>query len=309
MKNFFVNKLFLAFILIAFFSLLVELILRSKYGFTDAVLMREDKNFEYISVPQNRFRFGKKNYYNEYSQRNTSINPTDSIILGFGDSVLNGGTQTDQDSLATSLLSSYLSKKYSKKVLFVNISAGSWGPDNCYAYLKKYGNFGAKSILLVVSSHDAHDNMTFEKVVGVNVDYPDKQYKSALMEVADRYVYNRYIKSIFQPKSDSILTKNNSLLISKYHKGMAFNAGFAKFKQYADSCHLPLLVYLHAEKEELKTRSYDQEGQEIINFCKNQKINLVKELDYNFKPNDYRDEIHLSEAGQHHLFTVLKLFY
>ena len=297
------------FVLILLVGILFELVLRSKYGFTDAVLVKEDKNFEYIPIPQKRFRLGKNNFYNTYSQRNSNLSPTDSVILGFGDSVLNGGTQTEQDSLATTLLSNYLSKKYKKNVLFINVSAGSWGPDNCYAYLKKYGSFGARSILLVVSSHDAHDNMNFEKVVGVNADYPDKQYKYAIVELADRYVYNRYIKKIFEKELNSNRAKNNSLLISKYHKGMAFNSGFMNFKHYTDSCHLSLLIYLHAEKEELRARHYDEEGEEIISFCKTNKINLVRELNYEFKPSDYRDEIHLSESGQHRMFDILKSFY
>lgn len=43
----------------------------------------------------------------------------------------------------------------------LNISAGSWGPDNCAAYLKHYGLFGAKAMSLLVSSHDAMILWTF----------------------------------------------------------------------------------------------------------------------------------------------------
>lgn len=62
----------------------------------------------------------------------------------------------------------------------LNISAGSWGPDNCAAYLKEKGTFGAEGIILVVSSHDAHDNMNWQTVVGQSVAFPDKQYKLSI---------------------------------------------------------------------------------------------------------------------------------
>lgn len=60
------------------------------------------------------------------------------IVLGLGDSVINGGVLTDQDSLATTRLSELLSKLIRKKVQVLNVSAGSWGPDNCEAYLNRY---------------------------------------------------------------------------------------------------------------------------------------------------------------------------
>ncbi|RYE18674.1 MAG: hypothetical protein EOP45_13760, partial [Sphingobacteriaceae bacterium] len=236
------NKFFLC--ITGFIALVAisEIILREYFGFAHAVLFREDNTIEYIPIPQQVFRFRKHNSYNYYSQRNRDIQPDDSaIVLGFGDSVLNGGAQTDQDSLATTLLTKYISKEKGKKILFTNISAGSWGPDNCYAYLQKYGNFHAKSILLVVSSHDAYDNMTFEKVVGIHQNYPNKQYKSAIAEVIGRYIIPQYIEPFLHQKVDS-QERNNALMINKYKEGMSFNKGFANFKHYCDSTNIPLLI-------------------------------------------------------------------
>src|ERR1700745_1532732 len=90
--------------------LVAELVLRFCYGFCDAVLMKEDLAFEYIAQPnQDRHRFGKHLKYNEYSMRSDSVKESSIKILGFGDSVINGGTLTDQDSLATTKLSKSLS--------------------------------------------------------------------------------------------------------------------------------------------------------------------------------------------------------
>lgn len=291
---------------IVIFTALSEIILREYFGFTHAVLFREDKTIEYIPIPQQVFRFRKHIFYNSYSQRNREIQPRDSlIILGFGDSVLNGGAQTDQDSLATTLLSNYISRKYRENVLFTNISAGSWGPDNCYAYLKKYGDFHAKSILLVVSSHDAYDDITFEKVVGVHQNYPDQQYRSAIAEVIGRYIFPIYIAPLIYKRNDS-LGKNNTLMISKYKVGMPFNSGFAGFKHYCDSTKTPLLIYLHADKQELKESHYNTQGKEIISFCLKNSIPLIKELDYHLHNYDYRDDIHFSESGQRDMFNIIK---
>lgn len=136
-----------------------------------APLYFESNDFEYMARPnQEGMRFGNKYNYNSYSQRSDESDSTRRIILGLGDSVLFGGMIIDQDSIATSLFS----KETGKQML--NISIGLWGPDNSAAYLRKYGLFGAKAMFLVVSSHDAYDNMTFEKVVGKSLSYPNKQY-------------------------------------------------------------------------------------------------------------------------------------
>jgi len=280
--------------------LILEIGLRVIFGFCDAVLLRTDPDYEYIAIPQKRHRFGNNIYYNSFSQRNAE--PTDSsLVLGFGDSVINGGTQTDQDSLATTHLSEYLSKKYSRPYLVTNISAGSWGPDNCYAYLKKQGNFGAKGMLLVVSSHDAYDDMNFMPVVGKNPDFPDKQYSLAIIELFDRYIIPR----IFKKKVD----ENSQLVINKQTVSTPFNSGFENFKRYSDSAHIPLTIYLHADKTELISGTYNSQGLEIINFCTRQNIRLIKELDYHLQESSYRDNIHLNSAGQRAMYEILKELY
>ena len=120
--------------------------------------------YEYMALPnQSGVRLGNRYYYNVFGMRSDEVNPHKKHILGLGDSVIYGGVQTDQDSLATSLFSAETGMQ------MLNISAGSWGPDNCAAYLKEKGMFDAKGIFLLVSSHDAHDNMDFMPVVGISI--------------------------------------------------------------------------------------------------------------------------------------------
>ena len=148
-----------------------EIALRVLLGMCDAPLYKESNKWEYMACPnQDGYRFGNHYHFNSYRQRSEEPDSTKKIVLGLGDSVLFGGVMTDQDST-----SSYVFNSMCPEWQMLNISAGSWGPDNCAAYLKHYGLFGAKAMFLLVSSHDAYDNMDFKPVVGVHPSYPDKQ--------------------------------------------------------------------------------------------------------------------------------------
>ena len=107
----------------------LEAVLRYRFGFCDAPLSIESDRYEYIFAPnQNRHRFGNHIIYNSYSQRSQEPDSNKTIVLGLGDSVINGGVQTDHGDLATTIASN-------DTLQILNISAGSWGPDNCAAYL------------------------------------------------------------------------------------------------------------------------------------------------------------------------------
>lgn len=289
-------------VIIATVSLLsVEIFLRQYYGFCDTVLIKESSNFEYIAQPnQHRFRFRNHVKYNSKSMRSEEVDTTSNIILGFGDSVINGGVQTDQDSLATTVLSDTLSKLQGRKLQFLNISAGSWGPDNCYAYLKEYGDFGAESIFLFVSSHDAYDNMKFEKIVGINESFPNNQYPLALYELVDRYLIPRLKGMLKKPSFNS-----GDLAINKKKKNSIFNTGFHSFLSYSKEKNIPFTLYLHAEREELESGSYNQQGQEIIRFAKENNIPIILDLENGLSLSDFRDEIHLNSKGQRKIADLI----
>lgn len=280
--------------------LVAEIVLRKVYGFCDAVLIKEDKDFEYIAMPnQDRVRFGHAIHYNKFSMRSPELSEADtSIILGLGDSVINGGTLTDQDSLATTILSKYLTDSLGKNTLMLNISAGSWGPDNVAAYLNKFGDFQAKLMVLVVSSHDAHDNMHFEKIVGVSPDFPDHQYSLALVELWDRYIYPRYIGNRF--KQDA---KNRELGI--YKNDTAFNTGFDSLLAFSERKKIPFIIYLNPEISEIKKGKYNSQGLEIIDYCSKHNILLLNGLDEGFNESDHRDNIHINDKGQRKMANVL----
>ena len=124
------KRIYIAISICFIFIALSELILRYVFGFCDAVLYQSSPAYEYIAQPnQHRYRFFSHIDCNSYSQRSEEPDSTKTIVLGLGDSVIFGGTMLDQDSVATTLFS----KETGMQML--NISSGSWGPDNCAAYL------------------------------------------------------------------------------------------------------------------------------------------------------------------------------
>lgn len=274
------------------------------YGFAEAPLYKASDSYEYIAKPnQDMMRFGNHIHYNSYSQRSDEPDTTKVIILGLGDSVIYGGVQVDQDDIATSLFT----KETGMQML--NISAGSWGPDNCAAYLRENGLFGAKAMFLVVSSHDAHDNINHQPVVGVHPSYPDKQYPLAWAELLERYVLPRVLsrKKTTEPDPDQKVLRAISKDGTGIKKdGVVFNPGFDELKVMADKASIPLIVYLHADQEELKQGRYNEQGEEIIEWAERNEVTLVRELDYGFTSQDYRDGIHLSKSGQRKLANIMK---
>lgn len=290
--------------LFLFIGLCLEVFLRYYFGFCDALLYQSSDKYEYIAQPnQDRYRFGAHILYNSYSQRNEEPDSTKIKILGLGDSVLFGGTWMDQDSLATTLFSQETGMQ------MLNISAGSWGPDNCTAYLKEKGTFDAHAMILVCSSHDAYDVMSFFPVVGNFPTYPDKQYSLAICELIDRYVIPRG-KMIFA-KYSAKLDPDAAVVKAAQHNSVAkksqiFNPGFDQLKMIADSLRIPFGIYLHAETGELQRGAYNDMGQQICQWAETNQIPLMKGLKNGETAEMYKDIIHFNEKGQRHLANCLK---
>lgn len=281
-----------------------EIILRYVFGFCDAVLYQSSPAYEYIAQPnQHRYRFFSHIDYNSYSQRSDEPDSTKTIVLGLGDSVIFGGTMLDQDSVATTLFS----KETGMQML--NISSGSWGPDNCAAYLKEKGTFGAKAMVLVCSSHDAFDIMSHVPVVGIYPNYPDKQYKLAIWEVIDRYLMPR-IKVYFRGKQlldpDAQVVEKVKSDVGVAKKALNFDPGFDQLLQISEEKHIPFFIYLHPEVGEVMSRKYKEGGLMIMEWAKTHHVKLIDGLNEGVTVDMYRDVIHLNEKGQRNLANSLK---
>lgn len=287
------------------FFISIESALRFGLGFCDALLYQASDKYEYIPKPnQERLRFGVRLITNSYSQRSEEPDSTKVKVLGLGDSVIFGGGWMDNGSLATTLFSNETGMQ------MLNISCGSWGPDNCVAYLREKGTFGAKAMVLVCSSHDAYDGMSFVPVVGVLPNYPDRQYKSAIWELIDRYLIP-YIKIRTQTKQfadpDAEVEKHAADR-QVVQKSPYFVKGFDDMKQIADSLDIPLWIYLHAEQGELEQKRYNDMGQQIIMWADSAQVTLIDGIREGESQEMYHDALHFNECGQRHLADVIKRY-
>ena len=280
-----------------------EIALRQVWGFCDAPLSIESDKYEYCFAPnQDRFRFRKHIKYNSFSQRSEEPKSGKKIILGCGDSVINGGSQTDQKDIATSIFTEETGLQ------MLNISAGSWGPDNCAAYLKENGLFNAEGIIVCLSSHDAYDNMEFEPVVGKSVAYPEKQYWSAWVELIDRYLVPR-VCSIF--KSSKVQEQDPDAAVNAgiQKQGDKFNPGWDELRLMAENAGIKFAVYLHAEKSEVIAGSYNNQGQEIIAWANERRVPIYLGLENGEALDGLRDNVHLNELGQRRLANTFEKIY
>ena len=117
---------------LASFALVGEVISQKIIGLGTPPLYVSYEGMDYKLKPnQDIFRFRNRVVINNASMRSSGNiqnmpEPGKSRILIFGDSVLFGGSQMDQEDIATSLLGKKLKNKYE----IFNVSAGSWGPGN-----------------------------------------------------------------------------------------------------------------------------------------------------------------------------------
>lgn len=293
------RKIYIAISICLILIALSELTLRFVFGFCDAVLYQSSPAYEYIAQPnQHRYRFFSHIDYNSYSQRSEEPDSTKTIVLGLGDSVIFGGTMLDQDSIATTLFS----KETGMQML--NISSGSWGPDNCAAYLKEKGTFDAKAMVLVCSSHDAFDVMSHVPVVGIFSEYPERQYKLAIWELLDRYLLpmvKDWMGRTQLVDPDAQVVKGG---VAK--KSLIFDPGFDQLLQISKEKKIPFIIYLHPEVGEVMAQQYKEGGKLIMEWAEKHHVKLVKGLDEDITTDMYRDVIHLNEKGQRNLANSLE---
>jgi lysophospholipase L1-like esterase len=181
---------------VALVTLLIvgELVARYALGLGDPPLSISHPTIEYMFKPSMTYhRFGNTVSYNAYSMRSPDFpsrktDPNELRVMVMGDSVVNGGALTDQQSTVTSLLERALREELHRPVIVGNISAGSWGPPNLEAYANAYGWFDADVVVIVLSSHDYADAPTFEPIVGVSPDFPATRPRLAIQELVTRYL-------------------------------------------------------------------------------------------------------------------------
>lgn len=168
--------------------LVVELVLRVGVGLGDPPLYESHPSIEYVMKPGVYQRFGNTVTVNSFGMRSpeSAVLPLPEgarRILVIGDSIVNGGSLTDDSDLSTSQLAARLSQSVPTTVC--NISAGSWGPGNWLAYLREHGTFGARFAILVLNDGDAIDVPTFG---ALGPEHPTHRPPLALWEAVFTYL-------------------------------------------------------------------------------------------------------------------------
>lgn len=282
------SKQFWRNILIIILGLLAMEIALRIVGFGKIPCYYKSLKYEYALKPnQEMTRFGNYIYINSQGMRSDELRPGAEKILKFGDSVLNGGVATDQSELTSTLLENDLNDTGSDYQV-LNVSAGSWGPDNAFAWMQEHGNYDASAIVLLFSSHDWQDQMSFQNVVGNTPYYPEKNPTLAIVDA----VYWTYTRLFDTVDWDNLGTVKGGLPARNAHDN-----GWDDFVAYTSKHQIPLLVYHHADRNELKNQSFSEMGLHLEAFLKQNNVTVISGLDSGLVLDDYRDEIHPKPSG------------
>lgn len=257
-------------------------------GFGHFPLYYVSSQYEYALKPNQEIkRFGNRIYINDQGMRSEELNPNSMKILKFGDSVLNGGVATDQSELTSTLLQEDLNLQGGNYQV-LNVSAGSWGVSNAYAWLLEHGDYQAKAIVLLFSSHDWQDQMTFQNVVGEIPFYPSQNPTLAITD-AVYWTYSRFFDSV--EWNELGYSKDNRPPLKDH------DYGWDNFIAYANENNIPLIVYHHANKKEIETGKWIDMGVELEDFLSQNHIKSISGLEAGFNLDDFRDDIHPNPSG------------
>ncbi len=273
-----------------------EAFARIYLGLGDPPLTIRDPQIEYMFAPSRSYaRLGHRIAYNAYSMRSDDFPPrkatADEVrILVLGDSVVNGGALTDQDDLATGILQRRLQEEYGLSAAVGNISAGSWGPGNLLAYVKRFGWFDADLAFIVVSSHDLGDVPLFPDDLGP--EFPDAPPVVALEEVVLRYLprYLPGLPSIRHAAGPSHARPEDRALGSRYLSELLTEAKMAVPR---------VMLLLHPTPAEIQ-EGLSPDGRQIMKIASDldvPSLSVATRMDGGTSVY-HRDDIHISATGQ-----------
>jgi hypothetical protein len=246
--------------------------------------------FEYRTAPnQTACIFGKRWSTNKVGLRGELPRNQDKKIVWYaGDSVINGGIHTSDDSLATTKWDKNQEQSLGYSVATINISQGSWGPENSFCFALEYGDeLGFPDVVvLALSSHDWSDNMTF-CYSGQTRDMPTFNLCGI------HALFNKY----FGPENDC----------AKHAITSIENPGLKKWVNWAMANDSKLVAYIHPTVAELQSGQLNHLGDSLVGLLKKKEIPMLDGLRFLSEEN-YRDNIHLNDSGQSNLANALTDF-
>ncbi len=290
---------------------LLEIGLRSLFGFGNPLIYVSDEQIGYLLAPNQRTRrFGNRIEINQYSMRGSPIAktpaPSTLRVLLLGDSIANGGWWTDQNNTISSLmmhsLTSATNSNY-QEVEVLNASANSWSPRNELAYLEKFSTFNAQVIILLINTDDLFGTPPTSLPVGRDRNYPDSKPSLALLEVWQRYLSKQKpileLKAVHNEAGDRVGI--NLEAIGKI-QGLT---------RQTNSEFLLVMTPLLREIGEPGSRDYEIKARQRLNdFTRAQQINYIDFLPiFNSNPDPkslFHDHIHLNLQGNQFVSEIIE---
>ncbi|MFN6519317.1 MAG: SGNH/GDSL hydrolase family protein [Nostoc sp. CreGUA01] len=290
---------------------LLEIGLRSLFGFGNPLIYVGDEQIGYLLAPNQRTRrFGNRIEINQYSMRGSPIAktpaPSTLRVLLLGDSIANGGWWTDQNNTISSLmmrsLASSTNSNY-QEVEVLNASANSWSPRNELAYLEKFSTFNAQVIILLINTDDLFGTPPTSLPVGRDRNYPDSKPSLALLEVWQRYLSKQKpileLKAVHNEAGDRVGI--NLEAIGKIQD----------LTRQTNSKFLLVMTPLLREIGEPGSRDYEIKARQRLNdFTKAQQINYIDFLPiFNSNPDPkslFHDHIHLNLQGNQFVSEIIE---
>ncbi len=276
-----------------------EAVARYGLGLGTPPLFIADSELEYQLKPnQDLFRFGNRFVVNQLGMRSEPFpqnkpDPSELRVMVFGDSVINGGTATSHEQLATEILRKRLAAVTGRKVVVGNISAGSWGPGNYLAYANRHGFFDADFIAVVLSTHDADDIRRFKGLDAVS--QPTETPFSALWEGVTRYGWPR----LHHFGTSALRTRPTTTASTTTPKGTALPNLMELIRLAGDRTVTVFHFPTYAEAE----HGFDPTGVKLIRHATESSggayipLSSVDPIDDTWK-SLYRDALHPNVAGQ-----------
>ncbi|MEA5575813.1 SGNH/GDSL hydrolase family protein [Anabaena sp. UHCC 0451] len=304
-------KVVLMVILVVFVGLfaVIELGLRSLFGFGNPLVYIGDEQIGYLLAPnQHTRRMGNRIEINEYSMRSAPLQklpqPSTLRILLLGDSIANGGWWTDQQNTISSLMMTSLAVKSNyQQVEVLNASANSWGPRNELAYLQRFGSFQAQVMVLLINTDDLFATAPTSLPVGRDRNYPDRKPPLAIIEVLNRYLFKQKpipeLEAVQKEAGDRV--DINLKAIGKIHS----------FAQENNSKFILAMTPLLREIGEPGPRDYEIVARKrLSDFAQSQQITYIDflpELNTMKNPKSlYQDNIHFNLKGNQLVSEVIE---
>lgn len=288
--------------------LLVETVARYGLGLGTPPLTVQDSEIEYLFAgPQDVQRFGNRQLYNRFGMRSGEPPPPkDSVlrVLLLGDSVINGGSRTDHEDLASSRLQAALRQCGHPRAWVGNASATSWGPQNLLAYTRRFGFFSADAVVIEVSAHDLADTPTFGPLNPRT--HPQARPLSAttegLFRYLPRYLPDHLLPALSEP-GPARSWRDDAGAAEELRDGAAAVALRTLLAAAAATGARVILVY-HAARDEME-RKADEPYKNVLLEVVASTGTPVFELSDRLDPADYRDSIHLNDGGQAELGALI----